>query len=77
MTYLNLLALLFGTSGSLSLAIFGLPNLKTLSSGSYTEIDESTPEIQRAKTLSKLGLWLLVIGFAVQAFVQLIEIVVA
>lgn len=75
--WLNLLALLLGASGSLILAIYGLPNLKTLSSGAYSEIDESTPEIQRAKRLSTIGLWLLVVSFVVQAIVQVLVITVA
>ena len=75
--WLNLLALLFGASGSLILAIYGLPNLKTISSGAYSEIDETTPEIQRSKCLSKIGLWLLVAGFVSQAIVQLLEIIFA
>lgn len=75
--WLNLSALLLGAFGSLLLAIFGLPNLKTVSSGSYTQIDEDTPEIKRAKSLSTIGLWLLVAGFVMQVVVQGIEIAIA
>jgi hypothetical protein len=66
-----------GAFGSTLHAVFGLPNLKTLSSGSYMQIDEDTNEIKPAKRFSKYGLWLLVAGFIVQAFVQISEILVA
>lgn len=71
--WMNLLGLMFGAAGSLLLAIFGLPNPQTLSSGSYTAI-ESTPAIRRAQQLSSLGLWLLCGGFVIQGFTQLIHI---
>ena len=73
--WINLLALVLAVSGILFLALYGLPNLKTISSGSYTEIDETTPQIKRAKRLSTIGLWLLVSGFVLQAFVQVFEII--
>lgn len=74
LVWLSLLALVLAAAGSLILAIYGLPNLKTISSGSYAQIDESTPQIQRARCLSTLGLWLMVAGFVFQAIVQVLEI---
>lgn len=75
--WLNLVGLLLGAAGSLLLALFGLSNLKTISSGSYIEIDESTPEIHRAKRLSNLGVWLLTMDFLVGANTQTIENILA
>lgn len=72
--WLNLSALVLAALGSLILAIYGLPNLKTISSGAYSPIDETTPQIKRAKRLSKFGLWLLVVGFVFQAIAQVFEI---
>lgn len=77
LVWFNLLALVLAAAGGLILAIYGLPNLKTISSGSYTQIDESTPQIQRARRLSTLGLCLLVAGFVFQAIVQVLEIIFA
>lgn len=77
LVWLNLFALVLAAFGSFILAIYGLPNLKTISSGAYTLIDESTPQIQRAKCLSTLGLWLLVAGFVFQVIVQVLEIIFA
>lgn len=74
---LKLSVIVLGVCGISLRAIFTLPNLKTLSSGSYVQIDEDKDEIKRAKRFSKYGLWLLVAGFIVQAFVQITEILVA
>lgn len=73
----NILALVLATSGSLFLAMNWLPNLKTISAGFYTEIDETTSQIKRAKRLSTIGMWLLVAGFVLQAIVQIFEIILA
>ena len=62
LNWLNLFALILAAVGSFILAIYGLPNLKTIPSGAYSVIDETTPQIKRAKRLSKFGLWLLVAG---------------
>lgn len=72
--WLNFSALVLAAVGSLILAIYGLPNLKTISSGAYSLTDETTPQIMRAKRLSKFGLWLLVVGFFLQAIIQVFEI---
>jgi len=72
--WINPFALVLAAFGSLILAIYGLPNLKTISSGAYSLIDETTSQIQRAKRLSKVGLWLLVTGFFLQAIIQVSKI---
>ena len=72
--WINLFALVLAAFGSLILAIYGLPNLKTISSGAYSLIDETTPQIMRAKFLSKVGLWLMVAGFFLQAIIQVSKI---
>lgn len=51
--------------GTLLLIWKGLPNLITLSSGAYTEIDK-TPEIRAARRWSRAGLVLLALGFGLQ-----------
>ena len=72
--WLNLFALVLAAVGSLILAIYGLPKLKTISSGAYSVIDKTTPQIMPAKRLSRFGIWLLVVGFFLQAITQLFEI---
>jgi len=72
--WLNLFALVLAAVGSLILAMSGLPKLKTVSSGAYSLIDETTPQSMRAKRLSRFGLWLLVAGFVLQAIAQVFDI---
>ena len=73
---MNLIGLFCGAAGSLLLAFYGLPNIKVLSSGAYTEID-ITPEIQRSQRFAKYGSWCLLVGFLFQAGAQLAELCLA
>ena len=66
MTYwLETTGLALNFIGTLLLIWKGLPNLTTLSSGAYTEI-EVTPEIRAARRWSRAGLVLLALGFGLQ-----------
>lgn len=62
---LNIGGLVLNIVGTFLVAIYGMPNLKRLSSGAYSEIEE-TPEIVKSQRLATAGLWLLFSGFVAQ-----------
>ena len=62
---LNVIGLVSGFVGGVVVSVFGMPSLKVLSSGSYVEF-QSTPRIRLYDRISRVGLILIVIGFACQ-----------
>jgi len=62
---LNVGGPILNMAGTFLVAIYGIPNLKTLSSGGYSEL-ELTPEIVKLQHRATVGLWLLFSGFVAQ-----------
>lgn len=67
LAYLNVIGPAAGVVGSCLTFYFGLPSLAVLNSGAYVEIEE-TPQMRRYNCLSRFGLGLIAVGFAMQLF---------
>ena len=62
---LNVIGLLVSLVGGLLVTLFGLPSRKVLSEGSYVEV-QTTSRMRCYDALSRLGVALVVAGFALQ-----------
>jgi hypothetical protein len=62
---LNVIGLVLGFAGGVVVTVFGVPSLAVLGSGAYAEF-QITPRIRLYNRVSRVGLLLLVAGFACQ-----------